>query len=271
MNAFYTTFIIGFCVDLFEIIKSKFIVSFPSFELFLDFYKTSNIPKYCVPIFGYTVTFAAALGIFCITLNRAIAISFPIFYRFKWSRYTLLITFLIQFLLPILVFHYEFGVEAKLKYDNITGNYAFGMKDAEVSKKNNTIAPIFSTFILSSQISLSLLSLYKLLIEKVKTKSTLEYKVLYYSVIYSAVATIGISIICLRFWIKFAGVNSSNVNLQNYGQLLGTYSSTVATTCQPYLMLIINVNVRKRYLNFYLKNKKSTTTKTPGTRKKTLT
>uniref|UniRef100_A0A0N4ZDN3 7TM_GPCR_Srx domain-containing protein n=1 Tax=Parastrongyloides trichosuri TaxID=131310 RepID=A0A0N4ZDN3_PARTI len=256
MNAFYTTFIIGFFVDTFEIAKSKFIVSIPSFGYFIEFYQTSPIPKYGIPIFGYTVTFATALGIFCITLNRNIATSFPMFYHLKWSKYTLLITFIIQIFLPLLVFHYEFGAEAKLKLDSDTGKYAFGMKDAEISKKNNTIAPIFSTIILILQVAFNALSIYKLCCVNAKTRTTLEFKILYSSIIYSSVATIGVSIICLRYWIKFAGIYNDSAALRDSGQMLGTYSSTIATTCQPYLMLAINANVRKNYLMFILRRKK---------------
>uniref|UniRef100_A0A0N5BVW6 Serpentine receptor class gamma n=1 Tax=Strongyloides papillosus TaxID=174720 RepID=A0A0N5BVW6_STREA len=254
-NAFYKTYIIGFIGNLLEILKTKIFYTIPSFGWFLDFYKYNPIPLYLLPILGYTCTFISILGIFCLSLNRVIAVLYPIFYRIKWSHKTIYITLIIQFITPFIIFSYEFGRKVELKYDIKTKTYVYGMKEPEISKVNNIVASILSAIILIFQLILCYIIVSK--------SNTLKNKNSHNSSLITCccLGTIGILVVSIRFWTKLFATINGNKELRNFAQLFGTYSSTISTTCQPYLLLLTSKKLRHQFFNFAClsstKNKKN--------------
>uniref|UniRef100_A0A0K0DXZ7 Serpentine receptor class gamma n=1 Tax=Strongyloides stercoralis TaxID=6248 RepID=A0A0K0DXZ7_STRER len=241
-NAFYKTYIIGFFGNVLEILKTKIFYTIPSFGWFINFYQFNPIPLYTLPILGYTCTFISILGIFCLSLNRTIAILYPMSYRLKWSHKTIYITLTLQFIIPFIVFSYEFGKEVALKYDNITKNYVYGMKEPQISKINNIVSSVFSAIILIIQIFLCYISLLNSI--KIGRKKNHNLSL----IIYCCCGTIGILIASIRFWVKLFATYTKFKTIRNLAQLFGTYSSTILTTCQPYLLLITNKKLRNQFL-----------------------
>uniref|UniRef100_A0A0N5BVW5 Serpentine receptor class gamma n=1 Tax=Strongyloides papillosus TaxID=174720 RepID=A0A0N5BVW5_STREA len=259
MNSFYIAFIIGFIIDQIELLKTIIFVTIPSFGFFTTFYRDNPIPRYTIGTLGYVCTFASLLGSFSLSLNRLIAILFPFFYKLRWSKHSILINIIIQIILPVIVFHHKYGKMDRLVLDKNTQKWVYSSENSETSKYNNLVATSFSTSILIVQISINCFNLCKLLIYKKKESNYLNYRANLSLAIYCTLGTLGNSTICLRYWIKFVGSFQENVSLKNFGQTLGTWTSVITTTSEPYLMLIFNSSMRKDFFNFYLRRKTSVT------------
>uniref|UniRef100_A0A0K0DXZ5 7TM_GPCR_Srx domain-containing protein n=1 Tax=Strongyloides stercoralis TaxID=6248 RepID=A0A0K0DXZ5_STRER len=257
MNSFYTAFIIGFFIDQVELLKTIIFVSIPSYGFFVEFYRDNPIPRYTIGALGYVCTFASLLGSFSLSLNRLIATSFPFFYKLKWSKYSILINICIQIIIPVIVFHHKFGKQDKLVFDRNTQKWVYSSENSTTSKYNNTVATIFSTIILFLQVLFNIINFYKLLISKKNKNPNIEYRKNISLVVFCSAGTLGNATICLRYWIKFIGSYQENFSLKNFGQTLGTWTSVITTTSEPYLLLILNKNIRNDFFNFCRKRKHS--------------
>ncbi|CEF61113.1 7TM GPCR, serpentine receptor class g (Srg) family-containing protein [Strongyloides ratti] len=257
MNSFYTAFIIGFFIDQIELLKTIIFVSIPSFGYFTEFYRDNPIPRYTIGALGYVCTFASLLGSFSLSLNRLIATIFPFFYKLRWSKYSILINIFIQVIIPIIVFHHKYGKQDKLIFDGNTQKWVYSSENSVTSKYNNTVATIFSTIILILQILFNIINFYKLLVSKKDKNHMTEYRINLSLVVYCFAATLGNLTISLRYWIKFIGSYQGNISLKNFGQTLGTWTSVITTTSEPYLLLIVNKNIRNDFFNFCRKRKTS--------------
>uniref|UniRef100_A0A0K0FAL9 HTH arsR-type domain-containing protein n=1 Tax=Strongyloides venezuelensis TaxID=75913 RepID=A0A0K0FAL9_STRVS len=260
MNSFYIAFIIGFIIDQIELLKTIIFVTIPSFGFFTSFYRDNPIPRYAIGALGYVCTFASLLGSFSLSLNRLVATVFPFFYKLKWSKHSILINIIIQIVLPVIVFHHKYGKMDRLVLDKNTQKWVYSSENSETSKYNNMVGTSFSTSILIAQISINCFNLFKLLTYKKNKSSYLDYRTNLSLAIYCTLGTLGNSTICLRYWIKFVGSFQENVSLKNFGQTLGTWTSVITTTSEPYLMLILNSSMRKDFFNFYMRRKNSVTT-----------
>uniref|UniRef100_A0A0N4ZAK2 7TM_GPCR_Srx domain-containing protein n=1 Tax=Parastrongyloides trichosuri TaxID=131310 RepID=A0A0N4ZAK2_PARTI len=253
MKSFYVTYFMAYVIDVVEICKTKIFFSFPTYEWWLGFLK-SNLASYMLPCLSYVCTHASAMDSVCLALHTLIAIRFPVFYKIKWMNWTTLINIFMQILLPITVFSYEFGKRAKLKYDLEKDDYSYSMEDPYISKLNNTIAPIFSTTILLLNILFNCFNFYVLVLCKnSKNISKIDKSQSIRLVLYSSISTIGISTIALRYWIKFIGIYSDSSSIKNFGQSLGTWTSTIECCSKPFLLIIADKNIRKGFVYFYLR------------------
>ncbi|CEF61112.1 7TM GPCR, serpentine receptor class v (Srv) family-containing protein [Strongyloides ratti] len=251
MKSFYISYFIAYGIDVIEIFKTKIFFSFPSYGWFISIL-SSTVASYTLPILSYVCTHASALDSVCLALHTSIAITFPIFYKIKWSKWTIKVNLILQLFLPICVFSYEFGKKAKLKYYNGTNEYAYSMEDPYISRLNNTIAPIFSTLILFSNIFLNLYNFYKIIFSNKKNNGKVKNNHWIDLLIYSSISTIGISTITTRYWIKFIGVYKNSSSIKNFGQSLGVWTSTIESCSKPYLLMLSNKKLRDKFLRFLI-------------------
>uniref|UniRef100_A0A0N4ZL90 Serpentine receptor class gamma n=1 Tax=Parastrongyloides trichosuri TaxID=131310 RepID=A0A0N4ZL90_PARTI len=252
MDSFYITFIVGCILNTLEMVKSIIFVAFPSLSLFLSFFD-SDASKYIIAYIGYPLTFASALNCLCLTMNKSIALFWPFFFKHKWSLWNIKVNFIVSVLIPFVVFSYLIGHKDRLLYDTNIDGYVYSSETTELSRASNTIAPIFSTLILSFQIILNICNIFQ--IRKKPANTIIEHKATVYIVIYCVLSTLSIIIISTRFWIKYYGA-FYNPSFRNLGQTFGIFSSLVSTTCEPYLLLAINKNIRQDYIRYYFKRTK---------------
>uniref|UniRef100_A0A0K0FAM0 Serpentine receptor class gamma n=1 Tax=Strongyloides venezuelensis TaxID=75913 RepID=A0A0K0FAM0_STRVS len=167
-----------------------------------------------------------------------------------WSKWSIQINIIITIILPTIIFSYQFGKKDRLVYDENIDGYVYSSQTSEISRINNTIAPIFSSCILILQIILNTINIYKINFNKKNPKSIIKYNYLSKIVLYCTVSTIGITITTIRFWIKHYGAFYDS-SIRNLGQTFGIFSSVISSASEPYLLLLTNKSIRYEYFKFY--------------------
>uniref|UniRef100_A0A913IE91 Serpentine receptor class gamma n=1 Tax=Strongyloides stercoralis TaxID=6248 RepID=A0A913IE91_STRER len=247
-KTFYITFIINGFVDSFDILMMTFLLDVSSWGWFYDYFKYDEAFLRWSPIFSYLPIFWCEMGNLIIIINRFVALTFPIIYKVYWNWKILCLFIFLQFSVPLSVFYYLIGEKTKLNYLEKADEYSLSMARSEISRRNNTTATVFTSIVFILAFFMCILNViqYRKFI-----KNKREHKTILPFLLYSLIVCFSMLFLAIAYTIKMIGTIVGSEYIRANAQGYVTASMLFMTVLHPYLLLLINKRLRRKFFTYY--------------------
>uniref|UniRef100_A0A0N4ZLA8 G_PROTEIN_RECEP_F1_2 domain-containing protein n=1 Tax=Parastrongyloides trichosuri TaxID=131310 RepID=A0A0N4ZLA8_PARTI len=251
-KSFYINFIINGFVDSFDILMMTFLLDVTRWGWFYEYFKYNEEFIRWSPIFSYLPIFWCEMGNLIITFNRFVALNFPFKYKLYWTKKVTIFLILIQFLLPLIVYHYLIGEQTKMNYLEECNCYSLSMASSVISQKNNITATIYTHTVFILTFVMSICNIIKFKKFAKNKHSNKESRTMLPFVLYCSIICFSTLFLALAYTIKMVGTILKSENVRANAQSYVTISMLCMTVIHPYLLLFINGRLRKKFFIYYI-------------------
>uniref|UniRef100_A0A0N4ZXL7 Serpentine receptor class gamma n=1 Tax=Parastrongyloides trichosuri TaxID=131310 RepID=A0A0N4ZXL7_PARTI len=223
-----------------------FFQKFPHWRFFLDFIEAHDVFNHMVAPLICMAPFASVLGCTFTVINRYCALCYPLLFKEKWSKNVSCILIVIQIILPVAIFSFNFGNSSKLVYVEVFDSYMFQVLNLKDAIINNII--LFCLTFLSTVITVTLnFIIFKKFKKLMANASKKERNKKYLMMFYMIGTTLCLIALCLFIITKFR-------NGAIFTTFLLYWIIPTLTLVQPITTLIMSKYIRESFLRFYFNN-----------------
>uniref|UniRef100_A0A0N5BCI7 G_PROTEIN_RECEP_F1_2 domain-containing protein n=1 Tax=Strongyloides papillosus TaxID=174720 RepID=A0A0N5BCI7_STREA len=249
-----TTFLYHFIANtFFDILQSLAVIIFQKFlhwKILVPHYLSS---KFLPIIYGSTIygsILGSVLGSLITVVNRYCALYHVVFFKTFWTKTMCLKLIFLQFMLPILLFSFNFFYTSKVVYVPSYDCYIFFVINEVASMMNNVILSIvtFICSVISIVLNVVILRKYTQVMKNAPRNERSKRLLMF---LYMAVTTICLLALSIEQFVRlYFGILEDKERIYFFSFVL-YWIIPIFTITQPIVTLIMSRSLRRFFLSFY--------------------